>query len=208
MLDSKELNSIDGYEFNGGLRLDDAMFRSKGIQLSRQSRTPICLRFTSTCLLVFNADAMKQQSIGASIHHQSTHRRAPSPAGGRTASSQHAQTSLGPAPVEPIKEIIYEKIQKIRQVDGCVLQIASQGYTSDLSILCDNRLKRNSIHKLLMLKTKGVILPIHHNEISDIGHEDASPVGSPNFIHSSPPVKTSNDYSQGLPSSRIPRRVP
>eukprot|EP01060_Flectonema_neradi_P003300 TRINITY_DN1211_c1_g1_i1.p1 TRINITY_DN1211_c1_g1~~TRINITY_DN1211_c1_g1_i1.p1 ORF type:complete len:1402 (+),score=293.33 TRINITY_DN1211_c1_g1_i1:396-4208(+) len=209
MLDSKELNSIDGYEFSGGLRLDDVMFRNKGIQLSRQSRTPICLRFTSTSLLVFNSDAVKQQSIGASIHHHalhaSTHRRAPSPAGHRSANVAAQSTSLSPAPVEPIKEIVYEKIQKIRQIDGCVLQIASQGYTSDLSILCDNRLKRNSIHKLLMLKTKGVILPIHHNEVSDVSHDDASPVGSPGMLHSSPPMMRT-DSAQGS-TSRISKRM-
>ena len=28
-MDSKELNTVEGYEFVGGLRLDDAMFRSK-----------------------------------------------------------------------------------------------------------------------------------------------------------------------------------
>ena len=137
MMDSRELNTVDGYEFVGGLRLDDAMFRSKGIQLSTQSRTPVLLRFAPTHLLIFNADLHRQASL----------------AGGFFPTGKAKLDS-------PIKEIPYDRIMSVRQIDKAILEIVSQGYTSNVSLMCDNKEKRNSIQKLLMLKTKGVILSL------------------------------------------------
>eukprot|EP00659_Diplonema_papillatum_P000368 gene368-525_t len=145
-MDSTELNTVDGYEFAGGLRLDDQMFRAKNIQLSVHSRTPITLRFTQTALLVFNADQLKN-----SIHTANISRRTPSPSGRMSGAKSVSSVS------EPLKEIAYEIMQSVRRIDN-VLVIKSQGFTSDVSILCENRTKRNSIHKVLMLKTKGIIL--------------------------------------------------
>eukprot|EP01059_Diplonema_ambulator_P031351 TRINITY_DN5721_c0_g1_i1.p1 TRINITY_DN5721_c0_g1~~TRINITY_DN5721_c0_g1_i1.p1 ORF type:complete len:1292 (+),score=481.97 TRINITY_DN5721_c0_g1_i1:74-3949(+) len=147
---AKELNAIEMYDFIGGLRLDDAMFRNKKIQLSRQSRTPICLRFTPTGLLVFNADALK---TGA-VRQARGPNRTLSPAGRAITCG----TVLGAA--EPLREINYDKIQKVKLIDGCVIQITAAGQTTDLGILCDNKLKRNAIQKIIMLKTRGVILAL------------------------------------------------
>eukprot|EP01061_Rhynchopus_euleeides_P028968 TRINITY_DN4729_c0_g1_i7.p1 TRINITY_DN4729_c0_g1~~TRINITY_DN4729_c0_g1_i7.p1 ORF type:complete len:323 (+),score=103.23 TRINITY_DN4729_c0_g1_i7:425-1393(+) len=165
MMDSKELNTVEGYEFVGGLRLDDAMFRSKGIQLSRQSRTPVLLRFTPTALLVFNAD-----------HHKHTAFQFQYPSTGLAARNKVDQ---------PLKEAPYDRILSVRQIDKCILEVVSQGFTSNLSLLCDNREKRNSIQKLLMLKTKGVILSLGHWTVSG-QEEDESRATSPMRQPSSP----------------------
>eukprot|EP01063_Lacrimia_lanifica_P011896 TRINITY_DN18562_c0_g1_i1.p1 TRINITY_DN18562_c0_g1~~TRINITY_DN18562_c0_g1_i1.p1 ORF type:complete len:1418 (+),score=391.76 TRINITY_DN18562_c0_g1_i1:95-4348(+) len=164
-MDSTELNSVDVYEFIGGLRLDDIMFRTKGIQLSRQSRTPIWLRFTPSALLVYNADSYRTSMPPA---HRT---RAASPAGRNlTGRSTALGSGLGGVTggyasdpsVKALKELPYDRVVSFKQVDKEVIQISSQGFSSDISILCDNKQKRTSIIKLLMLKTKGVILSMHN----------------------------------------------
>eukprot|EP01064_Diplonema_japonicum_P001894 TRINITY_DN11251_c0_g1_i1.p1 TRINITY_DN11251_c0_g1~~TRINITY_DN11251_c0_g1_i1.p1 ORF type:complete len:1286 (+),score=268.20 TRINITY_DN11251_c0_g1_i1:59-3916(+) len=171
---AKELNAVDEYEFMGGLRLDDPMFRNKGIMLSRQSRTPICLKFTLSGLVVHNADALKtgvvRQTRGPS--------RALSPAGRAIGGAAGNPSSL-----EPLREVLYDKIQKVKLIDGCVIQVTASGHTSDLGILCDNKQKRTAIQKLLMLKTKGVILalpnhPPHIDPHDCFSEEEITPHGN------------------------------
>eukprot|EP00756_Hemistasia_phaeocysticola_P004837 Hpha_TRINITY_DN13034_c0_g1::TRINITY_DN13034_c0_g1_i1::g.68879::m.68879 len=147
-MESKELITMDEVS-SGGWRLDDATFRRKGISLSRQSRAPVRVVLASSALRVFNASASDVSSRGPG---------APPPGYRRPASPMPLSSTSSPA--QPVREVRYDSIKTVKQLDGEVLVIDAQDQRDPLYLVCDDRIRRNTVHKLLLLRTKGVMVPL------------------------------------------------
>eukprot|EP01062_Namystynia_karyoxenos_P020440 TRINITY_DN1773_c1_g3_i1.p1 TRINITY_DN1773_c1_g3~~TRINITY_DN1773_c1_g3_i1.p1 ORF type:complete len:1438 (+),score=462.47 TRINITY_DN1773_c1_g3_i1:143-4456(+) len=137
MVDITELNSIDEMDI-AGFRLDDPIMRRRGIKISHQSRQPVVLRFAPQHLRVLSSSSARLAAAAQS-------------AGG-------SRGAIGQPSAVVLKELRYDGVRAVRRLDGGIIEIDSQGFTSDVAVQCDDRTKRCLVGKLLQLKTKGVIV--------------------------------------------------